>query len=304
MNSKMSTVGLMEQKGFAFLPIVIIVAALMVGAGAGVVATKQLSSNKTEEPEPVLVSESTETEFLEAQTPTTTEEIAETSTANKNISPAMEEVPQVVNVPKPTNEPAQVSIPEVSMEADTQAPTPVLTNTTVDEDIINAKAEEAAIAAETVRVQQLTYDQVKTESATLTEGMDMVIEQYEKKKDIVEQNLELCTSKYENGVAQAEADAEYLKTTYAESRSGFASSPSTYTDIDAALELDLNQLEIEFEYCKTTYQLDTSIESDIKQIDRKQNNIMVKLSLENAADSLDTIRELQQNLLGVANRVW
>lgn len=147
-----------------------------------------------------------------------------------------------------------------------------------------------------------TYNQVKIESGNLSEGITFIQNLYNEVKGQNSKGLENCKYWYDSGVTQANSDAQSLKTSYSDSRTGYATQPSITNNIDAALEHDLAQLKADYESCKAKYNLNTSIESDIKKIKSDQSAIMSSLTKENSQESLIKIRALENKVLLVADK--
>lgn len=294
--------------GFAFLPILIGIGFLLVGSGAGVIVTKQINNNQNEilventinYEEATSVAEVTNDIELDTNEVQTEEEVLDEVKSQADSTPPMVET-TILSVNQPhvveniaVVQPAvsqSVVANTISSNVPTAPETPPVSN-------VRSQAE-----LEKEKLLKLSYEKTKTESKNLTEGIEFVESRYNELLSFKDRGLELCKSRYEMNVSSARSQAESLKRSYSESRTGFATQPSMSSDIDRALQIDLARIEDEYTLCKSQYNVDSTVLRDVKNIKSEQSSIMRRLTLENAHSSLESILSLQKRLLTTADKL-
>ncbi len=292
-----------NQAGFAFIPLLLFVGFVIAGSGVGL-AVKYSNHKEVPNESPT---ESETIVLTEIEEPTTTV-VEKEDSAESNL---IEDIPQRQTetasvIHSITPEPTPVYKEQVDLVTDIQVPVPIVSPTKTEDSPVkpakNIIPETQEPEQPVLDFQKITYDQVKKESKSLTEAIGYLKERLAEVVSFQNRNLELCTSSYNDDVAQAKADAEYLKRTQNENRSGYATMPAHTQNVDNALEYDLNQLALQYDYCKSNYTVDSTIERDLNNITASQSTLIRKLTLENSTDSLDDLRTLQERLLSIADK--
>jgi hypothetical protein len=265
--------------GFAFIPLLYLIGALIVVGGVGVAVTKKL---QTQSDSQTIESSPSSSEVTQEAEASPQNQVASSSVVTaKDTSVENDEEPRDVSTESIISMLPTRTFPTKVENAPT---VPVVESTGVDSQL------------------QITYNQVKVESDYLTEALEFLRDRLKETESFQSQNLAICSSQYKDDISQAKADAENLKQSYLESRTGYAYQPSAIQEIDTALAYDLKQIESEYEYCKSKYAVDSSIKNDINSISSSQSSIMNKLTLSNSASSLSEIHTLQNKAINLADK--
>jgi len=114
------------------------------------------------------------------------------------------------------------------------------------------------------------------------------------------QGKQNCLASYESKVEYAKDDAERQKTTYYESRSGFASSPRIVENIDKQLERDLEDIERWKESCLAQYEVNTSVESRLNRVSSDLNSIKQRLNRSSGSVSTSEVNAIRNEITSIA----
>lgn len=134
------------------------------------------------------------------------------------------------------------------------------------------------------------------------DGIALIKDTYQTKYDNAIKGQELCNSAYNNNVSKAKSDAEYLKTTYLESRSGFATSTGALKEIDNALVYDLESYKIIQENCLLKYELpDSSVLKKLKELSNRVSSLRSNIDTpENAVKYQNELESVKNDILSTA----
>lgn len=290
-----------NKSGFAFIPILIGLCMLIAGVGVGTVITKKnyslpLESNVVNAVDQD-ISKVELDDMPEEDVDGQSEIVSDSNGLGEESSQNIEQISQsqqVTDIVTSTNESKPLT--EVPVTVVNQVPE-------VNDEIVsvlNAQSETESVQDELLKT---SYDKTKIESRNLTEGIEFVENRYKELLAFRDRGLAFCKNSYEMDVSSAKSQANSLKQSYLENRTGYATQPAVTNDIDRALEIDLAYIEDEYEICKSQYEVDSSIVSDIKVIKSEQSSIITKLTLENAVSSWEKILALHKKLLAVADKL-
>jgi len=291
-----------NNSGFAIIPILIGIGLLLVGGGAGVVMTKKFVSPTSESTLASAINNIPEATPIEASNNLEAEE------ENNENQPKQEDEGNIIaELPPPKNILAPTVPKDNQYQTPAEAPTTVAnaninTPTTISP-ITQAQNTQSQTDTAKDELLRMSHDKTKVESRNLTEGIEFVENRYKELLSFRDRGLELCKSRYEMNVSSAKSQADSLKRSYLESRTGFASQPSIISDIDRALEIDLARISNEYELCKSKHTVNTTVERDLGSIKTEQTNVMRKLTRENAVSSLENILALQKKLIATADKL-
>lgn len=276
-------------RGLAFIPLLYIIGLFVVVGGIGVAVTGHLRSQSN--------SQSIESSNNDVTQVQQTDFQNETGTSSSVNSESSEDTSTAHVYDGSDSSPRDVSTGDI---------TSILPNRTLP-----IKIESTASNVPVVPVIEnrelnsqlsITYNQVKIESDYLSEALEFLRDRLKEVESFQSQGLAICSASYKDDTSQANDDAESLKQSYLESRTGFATQPYVLQDIDKALQSDLQQIESEYEYCKSKYAGDSSIERDVNAISSSRSSVMKKLTLDNAISSLDEMYSLQSKAIKLADK--
>ncbi len=303
-----------NQSGFAFLPAILIIGLLIVGGGAGALITKKVHDTPSvpnlntaeqnnagnlieEKTDENLNKSSQDTDGANSQDDLSQNEIEQPVIGQESQSIVQEPVTSGAVVQKVT-EVKQLTQKDIESSVVEE----VLTMSDSQE-IVSAHSDNTYDETESDEISKMAYDRVGVASKNLSEGIVFVEERYAELISFRDRGLELCETRYKNDQSSVKAEAESLKTTYAESRTGYATQPSMSSDIDRALNIELARIEDNYVSCKEQYEpVDESIERDIKSIKSEQSSIRMKLTIDNAVSSLEKMLALQGRLIKVTDK--
>jgi hypothetical protein len=136
------------------------------------------------------------------------------------------------------------------------------------------------------------------------QGILLIKNTYQTKYDNALRGQELCSSKYNNNIAKAKSDAEYLKTSYLESRSGFATSTSQLKEIEDALAYDLETYKNQKESCLLSYKLPNSVLNKLNQLSGEVSSLRSSINTpDDAVKYQNELKSLGDEILSVAGLV-
>jgi hypothetical protein len=137
------------------------------------------------------------------------------------------------------------------------------------------------------------------------EGILLIKNTYQTKYDNALRGQGLCNSKYNNDTAKAKSTAEYLKTSYLESRSGFATNTYQLKEIEDALAYDLETYRIQKESCLSSYKLpNSSILSKLNQLSDRVSSLRSRINNpDDAVKYQNELKSLGDEILSVAGLV-
>ena len=252
-------------RGFAFVPLLYLIGLFVVFGGIGVAVTSHLKKQSNSEPVEIGNSDVIQEQQSDLQN--------ETGTSSSTNSESSEDTGTAHVYDGSDSSPRDVSTGDI---------TSILPNRTlpikVESTTSNVPVVPIIENGEVNSQLSITYNQVKIESDYLSEALAFLRDRLKEVESFQSQGLAICSASYKDDTSQAKYDAESLKQSYSESRTGFATQPSVLQDIDKALQSDLQQIESEYEYCKSKYAVDSSIERDINAISSSQSSVIKKLT--------------------------
>lgn len=278
-----------HNRGVAIIPLLWVVGILIVGGGIAVITTQNFSSFDNLEHNNLSQTESEDMLAGVKESTDTSATSTESSESDIELNDSEDGGQSNVDIQAPTA-PSRTDVEVVEVPKEIAPSVPVEYSQPVE------------VVEDQTDVLDLTYNEVIIESDALYDGIDLVLTQYLNRRSIATEGIKSCNAIYENKVARAESDAEYLRTTYYESRRGFATNQGALDQIENALEYDLAQIEVELTSCISKYRIDASIQSDTEQIRRDLNSLLTRLTKENSIQTLNQIRTLQNQLLNIADR--
>lgn len=135
------------------------------------------------------------------------------------------------------------------------------------------------------------------------EGILKIKNTYQTKYDTALQGQKLCNSRYDIDVEKAKSDAEYLKTSYLESRSGFGTSTGALKEIEDALSYDLESYRLNKESCLIKYSLPNSlIPQKLNELSKEVSSFRSQINTpEDAVKNQNELKLLSDEILAVAD---
>lgn len=135
------------------------------------------------------------------------------------------------------------------------------------------------------------------------EGILTLRNTYKTKYDNASQGQKLCNSRYDIDVEKAKSDAEYLKTSYLESRSGFGTSTGALKEIEDALSYDLENYRLNKESCLIKYSLPNSlIPQKLNELSKEVSSFRSQINTpEDAVKNQNKLKLLSDEILAVTD---
>lgn len=114
------------------------------------------------------------------------------------------------------------------------------------------------------------------------------------------QGKQNCLASYESKIEYANDDAERQKTTYYESRSGFATQPGIVENIEKQLKRDLEDIERWKESCLAQYEVNTSVESRLNRASSDLSSIRQRFNSSNSSVSTSEVNAVRNEITSIA----
>lgn len=293
----------MLNRGFAFIPFLVIVGVFVFGAATTAVVMRHLNSDKINETvEPVSAERDSIDELVidtQGITTTTLSEIKAKTTVEE-VEVVLDEIPVAKSASK-----------LVERDYTEEIVTDVKPVVAGAKPIVKAEVEDMSA----VYIKEKTYNQVKTESESVKVILDEIKEIIDSKKTAKEKEIAFCKDNYDYEVERIESrwvsdmKAYEQQNSWYESNKGLYEITGTATNNSESLQEKFNEsknnrdaglesAKFKYESCKNSNKWATSFDKDVTKLVAEQKYIMKTLTSDTAHECLTDM----QNLINKAEK--